>query len=495
MIDFLGVDFEEKVLDPACGTGGFLTMCINRILNKLRLKESNVSTHGNLLETLRNYIDSKLYGVDIFDKICRVARMNLLFHGGSDPKIFNMNGLLVDECAPEEFKSLLQKNSFQKIFSNPPFAGIIKDPKILSKFKLGKKNGKISSVTPEVLFIEKIEELLDYGGKAGLVLPLGIFNNPSLKFVREFLFKNTKILGVVGLPDFAFTHTGTSVKGALLFIEKVTALEKDYQIFMAVAYNIGYDSTGRPVELNDLPKLIEAYKNHDPNYFINFSEIKDRIDPQYYLPYYKGLERKVKITPYPVSSIYDVVEISNDSINPRKYPDKEFLYIETSCVDLEEGRIIKIKKFLGRKAPSRAKYLGRAGDILIPTARESLVGVLLLSRKYDGIVVSSRFIVCRPRENVIRPLYLYYILKNIRVLELLKRECVGEIVPSISESSLKNVYIPVPPLYIQDEIIKQLKEIKAREKKLKRKMRVLREQTEKLISTVFSDTSFTNYKF
>jgi type I restriction enzyme S subunit len=164
-------------------------------------------------------------------------------------------------------------------------------------------------------------------------------------------------------------------------------------------------------------------------------------------------------------------------------------------VDLEEGRIIKIKKFLGRKAPSRAKYLGRAGDILIPTARESLVGVLLLPRKCDGIVVSSRFIVCRPRENVIRPLYLYYILKNKLVLELLKRECVGEIVPSISESSLKNVYIPVPPLYIQDEIIKQLKEIKAREKKLKRKMRVLREQTEKLISTVFSDTSFTNCKF
>ncbi|MEM3640878.1 MAG: N-6 DNA methylase, partial [Candidatus Bathyarchaeia archaeon] len=492
MIDFLGVDIAEKVLDPACGTGGFLTMCINRILNKLRSKESNVLTSESLLETLRNYINSNLYGVDIFDRICRVARMNLLFHGGTDPKIFNMNGLLVDECAPEEFKGLFQKNSFQKIFSNPPFAGIVKDSKILSKFKLGKRNGKISSITPEVLFIEKIVELLDYGGKAGLVLPLGIFNNPSLKFVREFLFKNTRILGVVGLPDFAFTHTGTSVKGALLFIEKVPIPERDYKIFMTVANNIGYDSTGRPTERNDLPKLVEAYKNHESNYFISFSEIKDRIDAQYYLPYYKELEEKVKSTPYPMQSIYDVVEVSNNTINPRMYPEKEFLYIETSSVNLKEGKIIKIKKFLGRKAPSRAKYLGRAGDILIPTARESLVGVLLLPRRYDGIIVSSRFIVCKPKEHIVRPLYLYYILKNRLVLELLKRECVGEIVPSISESALKNVFIPVPPHRIQDEIIKQLKEIKAREKELKRKMRVLKEQTEKLISTVFSGATSKN---
>jgi type I restriction enzyme M protein len=489
MVDFLGVDMEEKVLDPACGTGGFLTMCINRILNKSKSKGNNVLISESLLETLCNYINSKLYGVDIFDRICRVARMNLLFHGGSDPKIFNMNGLLVDECAPEEFKGLFRKNSFQKILSNPPFAGIVKDPKILSKFELGKRNGKISSVTPEVLFIEKIVELLDYGGKAGLVLPLGIFNNPSMKFVRKFLFKNTRILGVVGLPDFAFTHSGTSVKGALLFIEKVDVPEKDYKIFMAVANNIGYESTGRPTELNDFPKFIEAYKNKESNYFVSFSEIRDRIDAHYYLPCYKELEEKVKSTSCSPQSIYDVVEISNNTINPKIYPDKEFLYIETSSVNLKEGKIIGIKKFLGRKAPSRAKYVGRAGDILIPTARESLIGVLLLPEKYDGIIVSSRFIVCKPKEHVVRPLYLYYILKNRSVLELLKRECVGEIVPSISESSLKNVCIPVPPLYVQDEIIKKVKEIKAREKEIRRELLDLREQTEEIIATVFSDAT------
>jgi type I restriction enzyme M protein len=484
MVDFLDVSLEERVLDPACGTGGFLMMCINHILKKRRSKGDD-ATSSSLLENIRDYIDTKLYGNDIYDRACRVARMNLIFHGGRDPKIFNMNGLLIDECATKECKDLFRENSFQKIFSNPPFAGIVKDPEILAKFELGKRNGNISSVSPEVLFIEKIVKLLDYGGQAGLVLPLGIFNNPSLKFAREFLYKNTKILGVIGLPDFAFTHTGTSVKGALLFIEKVKNTKKDYDVFMAVANNIGYDATGRFNELNDFPRLIEAYKNQESGYFINFSGIKDRLDPNYYLTYHGILKDKIAKTEYPIYSIFDLVEFSNERANPRKDSEKEFSYIETGSVNLKEGRIVGVKKFLGRKAPSRAKYIGRAGDILIPTARESLIGVLMLPKKYDGIIVSSRFIVCRPKEELVHRSYLYYLLKNKTILELLKRECVGEIVPSISESSLKNVRVPIPPLQMQKEMVSKIKEKRTREKEVKRELLVLRKQIEKMVKSLF----------
>jgi type I restriction enzyme M protein len=482
MVDFLDVNFEDRVLDPACGTGGFLTMCLNRVFSKLKSGIHNSRSNDTLVNQLRNYIDSKLYGVDIFDKVCRVARMNLLLHGGSDPKIFNANGLLIDETKPEGSNGIFRDNSFQKILSNPPFAGTVRDASILSRFTLGKKNGRVRSVTPEVLFIEKIINLLDYNGKAGLVLPLGVFNNPSLKDVRDFLFRKTKILGVVGLPDFAFTHTGTSVKGALLFFEKPFVLERNYKIFMAVANNIGYDSTGRAIDLNDFPKLIEAYKNKDPNYFVEFSEIKDRIDAHYYLSYYKNLEQRIKKAPYPIKAIYDVIELSNKTVNPKNNPEKEFRYIETNCVDLNEGKIVKVKRFTGRKAPSRAKYVGREGDLLIPTAKESLIGVLLLPKKYDGVIVSSRFIVCRPREDIVHPLYLYYILKNKTILELLKRECVGEIVPSISEFSLKNVYIPVPPLEVQDKIVKQLREIEKRIEQLESEVRGLKNHAGDIIA-------------
>jgi type I restriction enzyme M protein len=135
MVDFLDVSLEERVLDPACGTGGFLMMCINHILKKRRSKGDD-ATSSSLLENIRDYIDTKLYGNDIYDRACRVARMNLIFHGGRDPKIFNMNGLLIDECATKECKDLFRENSFQKIFSNPPFAGIVKDPEILAKLEL-----------------------------------------------------------------------------------------------------------------------------------------------------------------------------------------------------------------------------------------------------------------------------------------------------------------------------------------------------------------------
>lgn len=455
MVELLDPDVNDRVLDPACGTGGFFISTINYIRKKIKKKYPGIS-EKELSKILQKFIDEKIFGIDIYDRVCRVARLNLIMHGGNKPNIFNMNGLLVDEKIPKDIKELFKNNSFTIILSNPPFAGYIKDPKILSKFKLGVRNRKPRSVTKEVLFIEKIIDLLDYGGKAGLVLPLGIFNNPSLKYVREYLFRHVKIIAVIGLPEYAFTHTGTSVKGALLFIEKVKEIPRDYEIFMTTANYVGYDSTGRPIPQNDFPKIIEAYRNKVKKYFINFSEIRDRIDPNYYSSKYKALLEKIFKSPYPKVPLSKILFFPRRLINPKKYPNKKFKYIETSSLDLKRGVVVELKEFLGKDAPSRARYIGKAGDILIPTARESLVGVFVIPPELDGIIVSTRFIVSRPRENV-HPDFVYHLLKRKEILELLKRECTGEIVPSISKKSLDNVYVPLPPLEKQIEITKEIK--------------------------------------
>jgi len=439
MIELLDSDIDDKILDPACGTGGFLIMSIFHIRDNLIQK--GVSEE-EIEKILSDFASKSVYGIDINPRTVRAAKINLIMHGETHKNIINSNGLLADTLLPTRADEL-RLGTFTKIFSNPPFAGYEKDKKILSKFDLGlNKKGEPKSITKEVLFIEKIVKWLKEGGQAGLVLPLGIFTNPSLRRVREYLYRNTKILAIIGLPDYAFTHTGTSVKGALLFFEKAKKIPGDYPIFMAVAENIGYDSTGREVSYNDLDDIIHAYRERRKQFYLNFSELKDRIDPEYYRPEYNDMIRRIGKLTFDKVPLSSLLSFSYERVNPENFPDKMFKYIETGSVDLEEGKIIEVLEFLGKDAPSRARQIGSVGDFLIPTAKESIVGVAILPEELDGIVVSTRFMVAKPK---VDPHFLYYLMRTKEVLSLLRRESTGEIVPGICERSLDNVMVPLPP--------------------------------------------------
>lgn len=474
MVKFIDPNADERLLDPACGTGGFLIMSINHVKRKLQnLSDSDETRKLKLLEEFANH---KVFGIDINDRVCRVARLNMIMHGSSHNSIINADGLLLGESVAKNSSPQVKEISyrtFRKILSNPPFAGYEKDPIILSKFELGMSGkGEPKSVTKEVLFIEQIIRLLDKGGKAGLVLPMGIFNNPSLKPVRDFLRKHTRILAVVGLPEYAFTHTGTSVKGALLFLEKAVEPLDDYKIFITKARSIGYDSTGRDIQQNDFDKILSAYVGKDERYFIGISQIQDRIDPDYYSPKYMQIIDKMKKTRYQLKKMSELLDFSSERINPKLHPNEVFRYIETNCVDLSKGKIVKIKRFIGRKAPSRARLIARAHDFLIPTARESFKGVAILPKVLDGIVVTNRFLVARPKP-FMNPIFLRFLFTDDDIITLIKREATGEIASSISEKSFDNILVPVPSLEEQERIIGLVSQKTHEIKRLRKRIRTL----------------------
>jgi type I restriction enzyme M protein len=145
--------------------------------------------------------------------------------------------------------------------ANPPFAGDIKESRILAKYELGKKdNGKYqTAVGRDILFIERNLDFLKPGGRMAVVLPQGRFNNSSDKQIREFISEHCRILGVVGLHGNVFKpHTGTKTSVILVqkWDDKLCPKVADYPIFFATMQEQSKDNSGEKifVRKKDFPK-------------------------------------------------------------------------------------------------------------------------------------------------------------------------------------------------------------------------------------------------
>jgi type I restriction enzyme M protein len=154
---------------------------------------------------------------------------------------------------------------FDVLMANPPFAGDIKDSKIITKYELGKKfqnkkvkengvekiitqhKGFADKISRDILFIERNLNMLKAGGRMAIVLPQGRFNNSSDKTIRDFVAEHCRILAVVGLHGNSFKpHTGT--KTSVMFVQKwddtLCPKKEDYNIFFATQKVAGKDTSG-----------------------------------------------------------------------------------------------------------------------------------------------------------------------------------------------------------------------------------------------------------
>ena len=244
---------KEYVMDPACGSGGFL----------LHTMEWCYPATGNDQRELRKhrYAAKYLWGIDFELRAAKTARALMLIAGDGHTNIFGpdvsslnpktwyetnsgqrlmyelLNAKRLSKSVAKEDESNLLRDDdlaweyfdnlkFDVILSNPPFAGEMRDKKMLIHYALAKpamKRAKDKAAKEErdVLFIERILKFLKPGGRAAIVLPQGKFNNSSLAFIREWILRNARLLAVVGLhPNTFKPHTGT--KTSVLFVQKYT---------------------------------------------------------------------------------------------------------------------------------------------------------------------------------------------------------------------------------------------------------------------------------
>ncbi len=360
-----------KVLDPACGSGGFLIMVIKHIKAKI------LNVNPNLNETeislaVKEYCDHNIFGVDINERMVRVTKMNMIMHGDGHGGIFNTHGLNLgfSDRLP------IKEDDIDFIFSNPPFAGRESDPTFLSRFECAKTDdGSTISLHKTIPFVEMIIRLLSEGGVAALVLPNGIFNSPSSTFkkLREIIYEKTRILAVIGLPHWVFFHTGCDVQGSLLFLRKEKP-PAEYHVFIDWAENVGYDAKGAKTQKNDLPDILTRYKGkpQPKGNLFPFSLLRknDRFDPLYYSSskHEVFFNNKKKAE----NKLGDLAEPGGIQVIKSKKNMARYKYLEVGGADPSTGRIIELREYAAHELPSRARWIVREGMVLLPNHRNSI---------------------------------------------------------------------------------------------------------------------------
>ncbi len=274
-VEMLKPTADDYVLDPACGSGGFLLYAMDYVRHEAdKLYDENEETAR--FSHWHDFAKDHLFGVEINDEISRVAKMNMILHDDGHTNIVSFDALDRFNKLKDQRKKLAP-DTFDLILTNPPFGAMVKETEkgkaymegwellryigkgeqpersageMASDFRAGKKSVKArTSIKTEILFCERVWQLLKPStGRAAIVLPDGILTNSSLQGVRDWLLARFQLLAVVSLPQAAFQHSGAGVKASLVFVRKRAEDEvpdDNEAIFMAAPANIGYDATGR----------------------------------------------------------------------------------------------------------------------------------------------------------------------------------------------------------------------------------------------------------
>jgi type I restriction enzyme M protein len=251
---------SDLVLDPACGSGGFLLNSMDFVRELAGKEYPDDNESDERFKMWHDFAKDNLYGIEINDQIARVCKMNMIIHDDGHSNVISADSLR-DFKEIKDIHQNFKPNSFDLILTNPPFGAIVKqtEKKYLEDYKLGNKK---KTQKTEILFLERCLGFLKPKiGRMAIVLPDGILTNSSLQYVRDFLLEQTQILAVVSLPQFAFSHYGAGVKSSLVFVRKKGKDERlgDYPIFMAIAEHIGYDATGRKDAQNNFDKICDEF--------------------------------------------------------------------------------------------------------------------------------------------------------------------------------------------------------------------------------------------
>lgn len=275
-VEMLQPQRTDMVLDPACGSGGFLLHALDHVR-----READRKQKAGTVEHFRywhDFAEKNLFGIEINDELARVAKMNMIIHDDGHTNIVGHDALDFMNNLVAKNKDLT-KDRFDFVLTNPPFGSVIKRVEkgegYLEQFDLrnflaksatgadgddstvgeqdAKKGAKAvktrASIKTEILFLERVWAFLKpKTGKVAIVLPDGILTNSSLQGVRDWLLARFQLLAVVSLPQFAFSHYDAGVKASIVFMRKLgddEIVSADEPIFFALADNIGYDATGR----------------------------------------------------------------------------------------------------------------------------------------------------------------------------------------------------------------------------------------------------------
>lgn len=509
-VGMLNPTSEDYVLDPTCGSGGFLLETLLQVWNDT---DAGFAGQGNLARIKSDFAAQNVYGIEIHPTLARICKISLLLHHDGHTNIEADKSCL----SPNLSKPRLQKDrQFDLIVGNPPFGTKVAngdedqlDGAFLDDFVLG--CGK-QSIQSEQIILEKSVSWLKPGGRLGMVLPDGVLNNSGSQSncpaLREWLFKSGRILSVISLPDFAFRRSGATNKTSILIFEKFSDLESarlgnqleacegdiavalkdsglDYNIFFGEASHIGYTPSGRPDPRNDLYIADEnGYLSDDQtgsilgewNVWEENGAVSDprcvaerassvwrshpshRVDPKYHV----YMAHKGDYVPHGWSSapMMDLVKRMRRNVDFGKEPMKEYKVLTLSQTGVARLR----EPGVGNNPPEwRGMYFYdsssdwfevRTSDIVYSGIDLWKGVVCFVTEEFDHALVTQEYPILRVKDpNVIDPEFLSILLRSRRFQKAFRAINTGHSNRRRTQSSdFGKVLVYYPPIEKQKEI-------------------------------------------
>jgi type I restriction enzyme M protein len=477
----------EYIIDPACGSGGFLIVALEYVWKKLDEEAKKKGWSKEILAVRRKELASRfIAGIDKDSFLAKVTKAYMAIIGDGKGGIFCENSLLPPEEWNINTRQKIQLGKFDVLLTNPPFGAKIpvKGERVLSQYELGFKwkfnketkqwertNKPQDAQPPQILFIERCLQLLKPGGRMAIVLPEGILGNIEDGYIREFILNKADIIGVVDLPSETF-QPSTGTKTCILFLRKKDEREFKDKIFMAIARKVGHNRRGKPIEEDDLPLIAKSYienKKYCDVFWVNRSDITDfnNLIPRRYDPELNKPLIEIKKKGIPTKTIRELLEkgiISiqkGDEVGSRNYVEEGIPFIRTN--DIVNGIINRNSKQMVDEDLYNEIYKKRQdlkpGDILF--TKDGKVGVVGMIKEGDKCIISSGILKIRViNTEKLNPFYLFAALNSkIVLLQAKARYVTAATIMHLHPQRFLDIEIPFLQIKAQNRIGKEIEKI------------------------------------
>lgn len=466
LVDLVDPRPGERIIDPACGAGGFLSYSARRLAQEGAKPDQ---------------ISDNLVGIEKDRYLARLAKAHVGLVTLKSAKIFCGDSLAWNFEAKSDSLNPNTIGSFDVVLANPPFGSkiVAASDEVQRKFLLGfawkrddsgvwRRTTQLQSrVSPQILFVERLLSLVRPGGRVGVVLPESLISGKSYRHVVEYLRGESFLRAVIGMPEDLFKTSGkggTHTKVCLLLLEKRAekAGSQDPEIFMAEAQWCGNDSRGRSIGRDELPSISEKYREFRVGELKGHSHLGYRVEasalfenvlaPRYYNPEVQMTLARLAETHdlIPVQKLLDdgILEISSGhEVGKLAYGSGTVPFVRTSDISnweikLDPKHCVSEDVF----AALAPKQDVRKGDILMVRDGTYLIGTCAFVTEYDTkIVFQSHLYKLRIRQpQKLSPYLLLAMLSSEPVQQQIQaKRFTQDIIDSLGDR-ISELVLPLP---------------------------------------------------
>lgn len=503
IINIIDPDETDRVIDPACGSAGFLVATLRHVRNKIECQTSrSKESKENAIDMIRR----NLFGVDISPRLVKVAQANMMIGKDGHSGIAQGDSLGdVMKILPDRITKKCGLGAASVVVTNPPFGSSsqhrISSREVLDRFELGykweltkegiyKKTMEMNREghPPEVLFMERCLQWVKPGGKIGIVMARGRVDDVKSRAMRSMLLDKTQILAVINAHEDSFEPFNGS-KASLIIVRKLKdgeQLDEDYKIFMGISKKIGQNSRGEPIFKvddagdqivkdgqhvldHDIDDIIESWKSfkkgvnikHPFCFSIKRSEIAApdlSLNPVRYLPKFNTATQAVieigNKDGWKAESLGDIAKgkVFNGPRFKRPYAaegvvsgDGIIPYFTGTAMTQFKGENIKYFD-MNKATKEQKKHIDKLfihKDWILITDSGTIGRIIYTLPHHDGVTATNNLIRVIIEDDLLRA-YVYQFLQTELGQNQLKKNVYGTNQDHLEPRLVKDILIPIP---------------------------------------------------